>query len=71
MVNEESEKYGFSSKINDLLIKNVENFVFNNNGDDDLTSEKKEIIKQNIEEEIKKDVDLGKIYESNKEPIEH
>lgn len=71
VVKEESEKYGFSSKINDLLIKNVENFFFNNNGDDDLTSEKKEIIKQNIEEEIKKDVDLGKIYESNKEPIEH
>lgn len=70
VVNEDTVKYGFSNKINELLTKNVENYIFNNN-DCELTAEGKKQIKTAIEEEIKSNVDLGEIYESNKNPIEH
>ncbi len=68
-INEESIKYGLSNKISNLLVKNVENIVFNNNTDS-LTNEDKDQIKKSIEEEIKQDDDFGKIYEKNKNPIE-
>ena len=70
VVKEESAKYGFSDKINNLLTKNVESYIFNN-GDCELTDEGKEKIKNSIEEEIKSNEDLGEIYEANKNPIEH
>ena len=70
VVKEDILKYGFSNKINELLAKNVENYIFNNN-DCTLTEEAKIQIKDSIEEEIKNNVDLGEIYEANKNPIEH
>lgn len=69
VVREESVKYGFANKINDLLIKNVENFTFSCN--DVLTNEGKNQIKNAIESEIKKDRDLGEIFDENRNPIEH
>lgn len=68
-VKEESIKYGLSNKISNLLVKNVENIVFNDEKDK-LTDEDKNQIKKSIEEEIKQDEDFGKIYEKNKNPIE-
>lgn len=69
-VEEESTKYELTNKINNLLIKNVEDQIYNNNSDI-ITEELEEHIKNEIEAEIKKDEDLGKIYEKNKNPIEY
>lgn len=69
-VEEESTKYELTNRINNLLIKNVEDQIYNNNSDS-ITEEVEEHIKNEIEAEIKKDEDLGKIYEENKNPIEY
>lgn len=69
VVCEESEKYGFANRINDLLVKNVENYTLSSNNN--FTDEGKIKIKDAIEYEIKKDKDYGKIYDENKNPIEN
>lgn len=69
-VEEESAKYELTNKINELLTKNIEEQIYNQKSDN-FTEEIEEKIRQNIEEEIKKDDDLGKIYEENKNPIEY
>lgn len=69
VVCEESEKYGFANKINDLLVKNVENYILSSN--DNFNDDGKKQIKDVIEYEIKKDKDYGKIYDENKNPIEN
>lgn len=52
VVCEESEKYGFANRINDLLVKNVENYTLSSNNN--FTDEGKIKIKDAIEYEIKK-----------------
>lgn len=69
-VEEESSKYELTNKINDLLTKNIQEQIYNQNSDS-ITEKIEEQIRKEIEEEIKKDDDLGKIYEENKNPIEY
>ena len=69
-VEEESAKYELTNKINELLTKNIEEQIYNQKSDN-FTEEIEAKIRQDIEEEIKKDDDLGKIYEENKNPIEY
>ena len=69
-IEEANIKYELTNKINNLLIKNVENQIYNNNSNS-ITDEVEEHIKNEIEAEITKDKDLGKIYEENKNPIEY
>lgn len=69
-VEEESAKYELTNKINDLLTKNIQEQIYNQNSDS-ITEKIEEQIRKEIEEEIKKDDDLGKIYEENKDPIEY
>jgi len=69
-VKEEMAKYELTNKISNLLIKNVEEQIYNKNTDI-ITKEVENHIKNEIEAEIKKDDDLGKIYEENKNPIEY
>ena len=71
VIKEENEdlKREVSTKINDLLIKNVENFIFENKKDD-ITVEDLKSIQNAISVELKKNEDYGKVFEENVEPIE-
>lgn len=69
-VHDETIKYGLTNKISDLLIKNVEEYMYNNDAQS-LSKESVNEIRMSIENEIKKTEDYGKIYEENKNPIEH
>ena len=62
-------KNEISTTISDLLIKNVENHVFNNDNSK-ITKEDVKTIKDSITEEIKKNEDYGRIFEKNADPIE-
>ncbi len=65
---EDDEKYNFSSNINNLLKEKVSDYVYNN--EKEITEKDKNKIKEQIEEEIKNDEDLGRIFEENRNPIE-
>ena len=67
---DENSKNEISNAIGDLLIKNVEDFIFLN-GIDIIDERSKNGIVNSIKEEIKKDEDYGTIYEKNKNPIEN
>lgn len=67
----EIESHDFATKVSELLIKNVEDYIFNNTADSNLEKDGKAVISQNVRTEIRENVDLGEIYEANKEPIEH
>lgn len=64
MADDENTKNKFANKISDLLDKNVENYTYSNEGNK-ITAEGKTKIKNDIKGEIKKDEDLGKIYDTN------
>lgn len=65
----EIQKNQFTNKMNDILRKNIENHIFTYENRA-ITEENKIQIKVQIEEEIKKDKDLGVIFEENRNPIE-
>lgn len=67
--NDANLKNEVSTKINELIVKNVEDFVFNNDTKG-ITKEDVNNIKKSITEEIKKNDDYGKVYEKNQNPIE-
>ena len=67
-VKEDDKKSNFSNSIKNLVKKKVTGYVCNN--ENKMTKENKETIKKQIEEEIKNDEDLGRIFEENRNPIE-
>lgn len=67
-VKEDEEKYNFTHNINTLIKDKVTEYACNN--ENKMTEESKNKIKKQIEEEIKNDEDLGRIFEENKNPIE-
>ena len=71
VIKEENEdlKHEVSAKINDLLIKSVEDFIFENKKDD-ITIDDLKSIQNEITVELKKNEDYGKVFEENAEPIE-
>ncbi|MFR2533965.1 MAG: DEAD/DEAH box helicase [Clostridia bacterium] len=68
LVQEEEGKDTFTSTINDLIKNKVTEYIYNNKNK--MSEENKNIIKRQIEEEIKNDEDLGRIFEENRNPIE-
>lgn len=58
-----------SNTINELIVKNVENFVFNKESTE-ITKEDVNSIKHTISEELKKNEDYGKVFKKNADPIE-
>ena len=67
-VREDEEKYTFSNSINELVKDKVTEYVYNN--ENKMTEESRNTIKKQIEEEIKNNEDLGRIFEENRNPIE-
>lgn len=67
-VREGEEKSTIFNSINTLIKNKVTEYVYNN--ENKITEENKYIIKKQIEEEIKNNEDLGRIFEENKNPIE-
>lgn len=67
-VREDDEKYTFSNSINELVKDKVTEYVYNN--ENKMTEESRNTIKKQIEEEIKNNEDLGRIFEENRNPIE-
>lgn len=65
-----SLKNEVSNRINELIIKNVEDFVFTNEKNN-ISTEEVAKIKASITDEIKKNEDYGKIFEKNQNPIEN
>lgn len=59
----------FSSSLNNLLKEKVSDYIYKSGNI--LTPNGKKEIKEQVESEIKKHEDLGKIYEENKNPIEN
>lgn len=69
-ISDENMKNKFTSDLSSLLIKEVEKHIYNNSSEDFISTESKEKIRNNIEKEIKNNLDYGVIYEANKEPLE-
>ncbi len=63
-------KYEVADKINNVLVKNVENYIYENKNDE-INSEDINKIKNNIEQEITSNKDYAQIYNENKSPIEN
>lgn len=59
----------FSSSLNNLVKEKVSDYIYKSGNI--LTPDGKKEIKEQVESEIKKHEDLGKIYEENKNPIEN
>ena len=68
-VREDEEKYTFSNSINELVKDKVTEYVYNNKNK--RTEESRNTIKKQIEEEIKNNEDLGRIFEENRNLIEN
>ena len=65
---DELEKRRLGNKIDELVQKNVENFIFANN-EKELTKIVTDEMKTDIINELEKDKDLSKIFEENKNPL--
>ncbi len=68
ILKEDEEKYTISNSINMIVKDKVTEYIYNN--ENKMTEENKDIIKKQIEDEIKNDEDLGRIFEENRSPIE-
>lgn len=68
-VREDEEKYTFTNSVNILIKDKVTEYVCSN--ENKMTEESKNKIKRQIEEEIKNNEDLGRIFEENRNPIEN
>lgn len=67
-LSKDDEKHEVSNNINEIVINKVTEYVYNN--ENRMTEKNMYTIKEQIEEEIKNDKDLGRIFEENKSPLE-